>query len=336
MTPALWQQLDQKLRHATRLVFVTDVKIDADCLGSALSMAEYARSLGKEVRVLIPRPLSGVHLGLPYASLCTTDRQVLADPQVDVVCFFDCSQGSYAQEVLATHPHRPYVVNVDHHATNPRYGDLVIVEVGAPATCDLVHRFFESRSYTPSPDAAAVLLFGMVFDTGVFTNGLTNVRAFATASELVRRGASLRRVLSWHYGNRSVACLRIWGSAMERLTADVEARCITTCVFAEEIADSGLTEEELNGLADFLSLVSEFDTLILMREVPGDGVKVSMRSQTHDIGSVAKAMGGGGHQKAAGFTLADGRIGQTPAGAWTIDRAQERIELPHGLFSQVK
>jgi|GEM_PF-6262667 len=62
--------------------------------------------------------------------------------------------------------------------------------------------------------------------------------------------------------------------------------------------------------------------MIVIRESVDGGVKASMRSLTKDVAKVAKAMGGGGHRLAAGFSL---KPGETTADAEGCRALVEKI-----------
>jgi phosphoesterase RecJ-like protein len=71
----------------------------------------------------------------------------------------------------------------------------------------------------------------------------------------------------------------------------------------------------IEGVSNFLSAVNaDTDTVLFLRELPGGKVKGSFRSVSRDVSAIAKLIGGGGHKKAAGFTV-EGRIEETVEGA---------------------
>jgi len=116
--------------------------------------------------------------------------------------------------------------------------------------------------------------------------------------------------------SRSVSVLRIWGAALERLRRHPERLIVATFVTRADMEENGVTEDEVDGLSNFLNLVTDADVLFVMRETADGGIKVSMRSTGPDVSRVAKAMGGGGHVKAAGFT-AFGRVCDDK-GCWEV------------------
>ncbi len=318
MEPYLSHQIHELLLKAKHPLFISDERIDGDSLGSSLALVDYMKRLGKDVRVHVSAPVPERYRALPHAHLCTHDPTVLNDPTIDLVVSFDCSDGKYVGGLVSQIPGKPTVVNVDHHATNPRYGDVNLVVVGAPATAEVVYQFFRSNNIIPSREAATCLLTGICFDTTVFSNSGTDERAFRAASDLVLSGARIQDVLRIIYQNRSVAVLRLWGVALERLHKHPHHEIVTTFLTRRDLEEAGVQDDEIDGLSDFLNIVINEHSVFVMRETIEGGIKVSMRSLKYNVAALAKTFGGGGHVKAAGFTIPNARFAPDSEGNWLV------------------
>src|SRR6185503_5537888 len=97
---------------------------------------------------------------------------------------------------------------------------------------------------------------------------------------------------------RSVPVLRLWGTAMERLAEHPVEGFVSTHLTRADVEAHGVKDDEIDGLSNFLSLVTEARTLLVLRETKTGGVKGSMRSISQDVSAVAKAFGGGGIPRA--------------------------------------
>jgi phosphoesterase RecJ-like protein len=323
------RRIHDLILKAKRPVFVADERLDGDSLGSSLAMADWLRGRGVRVPVYISEPVPAKYRFLPGLDQCTTDRQIFNDPTVDLVVVFDCSDAWYVEKLLRPlDPLRPSVINIDHHASNPHYGAVNQVLTDAPATAEVIYRFFKENHLVPSREAATCLLAGICFDTTVFSNSATNGRALQAASDLVMGGGRIQTVIHRLYQNRSVNMLRVWGAALERLTRHPEKNIVWTFLTCADLEAHGASEEEVDGLSNFLNLVTEADILFVLREAKDGGVKVSMRSTGPDVSRLAKAMGGGGHAKAAGFTVPADQMVCNNAGCWElVEKAINMIEL---------
>lgn len=322
------KQIHDLLMGAKRPVFISDERIDGDSLGASLAMADFMAQRGVRVPVYVPTAIPEQYVGLPRIDLCTFDKGVFDDAQIDVVVVFDCSDDLYVKGLVDLIPGTPTVVNIDHHDTNNRYGDINQVIVGAPATAYVIYHFFEANSILPSRDAATCMLTGICFDTSAFSNGATNDSALDVSSTLVLHGARIQDVIRTMFMNRSVSALRVWGAALERLTEHDSINAVTTYLTRKDIDDNFVTDDEIDGLSNFLNLVTDTNTLCVLRETLQGDVKASMRSLTQDVGEIAKRYNGGGHKRAAGFTLAGANLHCDEGGRWCVLSADgKEIEI---------
>ncbi|MBI5793761.1 DHH family phosphoesterase [Candidatus Uhrbacteria bacterium] len=306
MEAFIHRHIHDLLTNATRPVFICDERIDGDSLGSSLALAHYLKGRGVPVPVFISEAVPEPYRFLPGIEQTTTDVDVFQDPAVDIVVVFDCSDADFVRGLMEPMSHPPTLVNIDHHATNPRYGDVNQVIVEAPATAQVVHQFFVENQIVPSRDIATCLLTGICFDTTVFSNAATGERALNAASELMICGGRIQDVIRHIYQSRSVSALRIWGEALSRLTTHTPSGAVFTFMTHDDLKQSGLGSDEVDGLSNFLQLVVDAHTLFVIKEREKGELKVSIRSSVHDVSRVAKAFGGGGHHKAAGFVAPNG------------------------------
>ncbi|MBI5369814.1 DHH family phosphoesterase [Candidatus Uhrbacteria bacterium] len=321
MEQLISQKIYSELMVARHPVFVCDERIDGDSLGAALAVADLLHGLGRDWPMIhVSGPIPEMYHHLPHLDICTDQNQVLANSEVDLIVVFDCSDGLYVERLLSHAPRSACVINIDHHKTNPLYGDIHLVDVEAAATAEVVYRFFEHNRVVPSREAATCLLTGMCFDTTAFSNSATNDRVLQTASELVLLGASIHDIVRSLYQNRSVPSLRLWGTALERLHFNSAFDCVMTCVTRKDMDEHGVDDEEIGGLSNFLSLTTDTDTLYFLRETEQGGVKVSMRSSVRDVSAVARENGGGGHERAAGYTIENAKLVCGDNGCWRVEK----------------
>ncbi|HBR80682.1 TPA: hypothetical protein DEA21_03520 [Candidatus Uhrbacteria bacterium] len=320
MAYSVLEQMHDKLVSAEHPLLVADERLDGDSLGASLAMADYLLRLGKPVRVFISEPIPEKYKLLPHQDLCFFESSELSKISADVVVFFDCSDEKYAERVVqGLSGPRPLVLNIDHHITNPRYGHLHLVDHEAPATCEVVHRFFKENKITINKHIATCLFSGLIFDTTAFSNDATNAVAFSSASELMFAGARGGEAIRLLLKNRSVSALRLWGVALERLWFYEELQAVATCITLQDLEMFEIDEEEIGGLHNFLKGVIDHDTTCVMCEKSDGSVKISLRTDSGDVASIARARGGGGHAKAAGFSVPNSRLVCAADGCWRVE-----------------
>lgn len=311
------KRIYKELMRAKRPLFIADERIDGDSLGASLALVEYMASLGKSVPVFVSGSIPEKYKFLSHIDACTSDKTIFDDKEIDLVISFDCSDELYIASLMDLLPRRPLLINIDHHDTNSHFGDINQVVKDSPATAEVIYQFFRANNIVPSREAATSLLCGIAFDTTLFSNDATNPRTFDAASDLVLLGARVKDMIRMTFMNRSVHALRIWGIVLERLQTHPSMEFVSTYLSRMDIERHKITDEELDGLTNFLSLSMKQDTVFFIRETTDGGVKVSMRSSKKNVGALAKVFGGGGHKRAAGFTVPGSRL-VVKKGRWQV------------------
>jgi phosphoesterase RecJ-like protein len=164
---------------------------------------------------------------------------------------------------------------------------------------------------------ATCLLTGLITDTGSFSNLATTASAVDVAAKLLAKGANLPQISKQALQYRPYNSLKLWGRALERLHEDPTTGMIVTAVTLQDIHECNADEEAVSGISNFLNgldQAAEKIIMVLAQSQPGV-IKGSLRT-THpllDVTEFAKLYGGGGHKKAAGFSLT-GTLELTPTG----------------------
>lgn len=340
MQAFIHRQINEELQKARRPVLISDERIDGDSLGSSLAMADYLKRQGRDVKVYVPKPVPEQYLNLPLMGLCTHDQAIFNDPEIDLILVFDCSDPDYVSRLVEQIPRSVKVINIDHHTTNPGYGDINQVVTTAPAASQIVFDFYQENKIIPSRDAATLMLMGIFSDTGAFSNGATNAESLDVGSQLILHGAQVQEILRLLFQNRSVEALRLWGAALGRLYEHQATGFVWTFLTNQDMESAGVSEEEIGGLSNFLSMVTDVDTLVVFRDSQEGKVKASMRTRSGNVAEIATAFGGGGHIKAAGFSLDNSYIavkddiwGIVQDGRYATIEEMLKAKAPH-LFSK--
>ncbi len=306
----------QMIAHAEKILLLTDERIDGDTTGSTMAMFHYLKSAGKNVRVFSPKDWAESYKIVPGGDHVLRDAATFKEG-ADLMMIFDCSDGAYLTEFLPLLPRPVPLVVFDHHATNPLYGDVNLVDVSASSTGEVVWRFFKSNKIAINRDMATSLLVAICTDTTLFTNSATNQVCMEAAAELGLAGAKMQDIVKTFYMNRSIHALQLWGRALERLF-ELPNRAVVTVVTMKDREETGASEEDIHGIANFLITMVEGSTMVCVLYEKEDGsVKASLRTLDGDVAALAQKMGGGGHIKAAGFAVPQARLEEGASG-WRI------------------
>ncbi|MEO5927797.1 MAG: DHH family phosphoesterase [Patescibacteria group bacterium] len=313
LAPQVYGQLHEAIRNADRLLLVAHKKPDGDTLGASSSVLNWLLREGKHVRVFcadLPPSAFGYIDNIHHY---TNDPSVFAS-QYDVVVIFDSGDLRYcgvADHVPKLEPGY-LLVNVDHHVTNEQFGQLNLVFTDASSTAEVVHRFYEANEILVDAKMATSLLTGLLTDTGNFSNAATTSGSMDAASKMFAAGARHTDIAKSLMHNKSVDSLKIWGLVLSRLHHNKKLDIVSTYILKDDLDEN--SADVADGIANFLNAVTgQTDTIMMLRELPTGEVKGSFRSATRDVSKLAKLLSGGGHKKAAGFTV-KGRIEVTKEG----------------------
>ena len=288
------------------LALMCHVSPDGDALGSMLAMHHLALSQGVASVASFPHPFSVAahYRSVPGIELLTDSSDFPAAPSL--VLTFDCGSVQRLVELgvpAASALKNGELIVLDHHATNDRYGSINVVDTKAAATAVVVRALAKELGWPLTRDAATCLYVGLVTDTGRFQFSCTDPSVFELAAELASFGLPISRLNRELFDEHSYAYLRLAARVLGRAILDVERELIYTNVTQADLVEFGVDYDEVEGLIEWIRSANEAEVAIIYKEAV-DGIRVSMRSLTKvDIGALAVSLGGGGHIRAAGFTM---------------------------------
>jgi phosphoesterase RecJ-like protein len=299
-----FKELFDAVAKNQRILVVGDGKPDGDSLGSSSAFYLWLKREGKTTALFCVAPIPKNFLFLDGIHDQTNDPTIFDQPW-DMVITFDTGSLKHCGilDFLPRIQGKPVIVDIDHHATNELFGVINLVDTKASSTCEMVYRFFEANDVILDDRMATSLLTGLCTDTSHFSNSGTNAKAMEAASTCYASGARHTDILKNLVLNKSVASLKIWGKALERLRHVPEYDMAITWFKHEDLEGPG-SDEAVEGISNFLSSAcSGADTMLVLREKNDGLVKGSMRSIKRDISRLAQQLGGGGHKRAAGFAV---------------------------------
>lgn len=313
------------MRQAGRVVIVIHRKPDGDAIGAASAMLAWCWQEGIRATVYCRDQVPSQYFFLEGTHLFTTDPEVFRRGW-PLVAVFDAGDLRYAaiDEILRELPAPPTLLNFDHHADNVKFGAINVLDPHASSTCEIVYDFLWAIGADITPAMATALLTGVLFDTGSLSNPATSVKVMQTAAELMRLGGSMHDYNTRILKSKSVAALRLWGEAFSRLRYNGAMDVASTALYARDLAAAEVSEEEVEGIANFLDSFLDAKAILFLKELPDGKVKGSLRTKDDlDVSLMARLLGGGGHRKAAGFTV-PGRVMETEKGF----RVEKALQLP--------
>ncbi|MBR3085611.1 MAG: bifunctional oligoribonuclease/PAP phosphatase NrnA [Kiritimatiellae bacterium] len=296
-----------ELDRARRIAVVAHKGPDGDAIGSSLALALMLRSLGKEVRhyarledIGAPRVMDGLDsLSRPEAAA--------TDPAPDLLVCLDCAT---VERILVPYFRDNFAkfrsLVIDHHESNPRYGDVNFVVDDASSTGELVWMIAKRAGWKMDRMVAEALWVAIVTDTGRFSYGATHPSTLECGADLLRRG------VRHEYLNDQIFSKEALNTALLRARAYSTLETWFDGAVAVIRLDAGDYEEFGCRKADSEEFVN------IPRSVRGVKLAIffyrsaSEEKCTHlsiracggvDACAFASLFGGGGHRAASGATI---------------------------------
>ncbi|MDO9556967.1 MAG: bifunctional oligoribonuclease/PAP phosphatase NrnA [Coriobacteriia bacterium] len=290
------------VRSAKSVAVGAHVDPDGDAVGSTLGLVLALRSIGLNA---VPVLASGDSVPETYAFLPGSGlyRAAIDTDVPDVFIALDTPTFARLGDAESLARSADDLIVIDHHPDNARFGTLSIVDPAASSVGGILWELLFEMDIDPDVDVATCLYTALVTDSGRFSYSNTTSRTFRIAAEMLEHGVDVQRVFTEVYESRSVGALALIGRTLERVTCVDGDSIAYSWVEDDDFTQTGALKAESENLIDEVRALRGARIVFLMKRSPGL-VHVSLRAKgSADVGSVARAFGGGGHAAAAGFTF---------------------------------
>jgi phosphoesterase RecJ-like protein len=300
------EQALRTLRENDRFLLTTHERPDGDAIGSLAAMQQVLAALGKDAVAFLPPN----EFPLPYEYRFIRLEGLVTEPPPDlcqrVFVFLDCGNidRTPAHELKHEGGH---ILNIDHHHDNTRFGTLNHVDPTASCTAEMVWDLMKALGVQATHPIAEALYVGVVTDTGRFMYENTGPRAHAMAAELIEGGIDVHAIYRRLYEGIPQGKLELLARGLTNVKRYDGGLLTLTHLTRQDYQSTGADESYSEGLVDHLRSVEGTAVAGLVRDLLTDDEdckrKVSLRATDDrvDVSRIARALGGGGHRRAAGF-----------------------------------
>jgi len=300
------EQVLDELRGAQKFLLTTHERPDGDAVGSLAAMQGVLAALGKDALALLPAE----ELPLPYEYRFIAIDGLVTEPPGDVcervLVFLDCGNidRTPAESLKREGGH---IVNVDHHHDNTRFGTINHVDGTASCTAEMVWDLMKGLGVQATQRIGEALYVGLVTDTGRFMYENTGPRAHQMAAELLAAGVDAHAIYRRLYEGVPQGKLELLARGLSSVERFDGGLLTLTHLTVEDYRTTGADESYSEGVVDHLRSLEGTAVAGLVRDLLSNGGssrKVSLRATDDrvDVSRIARAMGGGGHRRAAGFS----------------------------------
>ena len=284
------RELADFLKTLDCVAVTTHVGADGDAIGSSAALVRLMLSLGAEAVFCHAEAVPG------YLGWLLPDDALTELPTGHDLLVVDTSR---PDRTGVPTPDEGARLNLDHHEDNPLYAEYNLVNAGAAATAQLVAELYRELEIPLDRAAAEAIYVGVRTDTGGFTFRNISPEAHELVADLLRAGVVPAEVNERINRRGSIEQLKIVGVVLANAVQYGDV--LISTVDKADYERTGAGELDSKEAIDQLRTVAGVDVVAHLREVP-EGTKGSLRSESVDVGAVARIFGGGGHKLAAGYT----------------------------------
>lgn len=282
------------------------VSPDGDAVGSVLALLNALKSLNKDCYVISKDTLSD-NLKFLKSSEEVTGEVVKPLEETDIIVVLDCGNlervSAHLEEFTGT------IINIDHHLSNDKYGDINYIDSNAAATAEIVFELinimginFEECNSTIK-EIGTCIYTSIVTDTGGYRHSNVTERTHKISAALKKIGVDNTFIYQSLFDNKDFNRIKLIGKALTNIQLILNGKVALLEIDKSFTDDLGIDIGDTSDIISYGLQIKGVEVTLLLKEVD-DGVKASLRAKSYvDVRKIAEVFGGGGHVRASGIKI---------------------------------
>lgn len=295
---------------AKNIVITTHLHPDADGIGSQIALALALRESGKNVICVNEEPLLERYKYLDPQNSIIGHSEYLKknkDPEIDLFIIADTNSLTRIGKVSSLVQKSKNLLFIDHHPCAPELMAIHCIDTSMAATGELVGKLIQSLKIEFTKDTALALYTAILIDTSSFRYPTVTGDTHRMIGKLMDTGIEPPSAYNQIYGAKEVSYMQMLGTVLSKTQATPDNKIAWLRLTEEGLEKFNVDAEDTHGFINHLLILNNIKVACMFRQV-GKKVKVSLRSTgVVDVGIMANALGGGGHNHSAA-TIIEGPI----------------------------
>jgi len=283
------------------------MNLEGDALGSELAFYHLLKAMGKRVMIVNSDDIPRGYGFLPgVGGVKQVSRHLLNYAKFDCFAALDCSDLGRCGEVSKINLVDKTVLNIDHHISNNKFGDINWIEPSASSVCEMIYKLYKKLGVPFNFDSASCLYAGMLTDTGSFRYSNTSSFTHRAVSELVKFKLNTPQIYKNIYENIPILDMRLLIKILPSMRSNYYGKVVWFRVEKGLLKNKKLSFDLSENILSFARSIEGVEVAVLFKENLGakDEIRVNLRSQGEaDVNKIAGFFGGGGHKTASGCTI---------------------------------
>lgn len=296
-----FEEIAGVISKAENILLYPHLNMDGDALGSSVALCSALRKQGKNCYVLIEDDIPA-NLAFLDKGYCTREQNVI--PKADLSICIDCGDESRFPKRKDKFKKAKQTICIDHHRTTEPYCDYNYIDAGAGATGELIFKLIKTMGIVIDKECGEAVFSAITTDTGNFCYSNTSKQSHQIVAELYDAGIDTNDICTELYENVRMERILIENKALGTLSTICDGKAVIAYVTQQMLEETGATMDETENVVQKLRSISGVEIAVFIKENGDRSVKVSLRSKkSADVAKIATEFSGGGHSRAAGFSL---------------------------------
>ncbi|MBS6184777.1 MAG: bifunctional oligoribonuclease/PAP phosphatase NrnA [Clostridium celatum] len=299
-------QIAKFILESKKIGITYHVSPDGDAVGSVLALFNALKSLNKDCYIISKDTLSENLKFLKGSDEITGEITEPVD-ETDIVVVLDCGNlervSANLKEFTGT------IVNIDHHLSNDKYGDINYIDSNAAATAEIVFELLNlmgisfEKEDSVIKDIGTCMYTSIVTDTGAYRHSNVTERTHKISAVLKKIGVDNTFIYQSLFDNKDFSRIKLIGKALSSMQLILNGKVALLEIDKNFTADLGIDVGDTSDIISYGLQIKGVEVTLLLKEVE-DGVKASLRAKSYvDVRKIAEVFGGGGHIRASGIKI---------------------------------
>ncbi len=296
--------INSEIIGAKKIAITGHIKPDGDCIGSCLSLYLYLIQNKDKFQIEQVDVYLG-SFGNEFSILSGIEdikHSYETEETYDVLISLDCGSLDRLGDAVKFFHTAKKTINIDHHISNQMFADVNHLVAEASSTCEVLFSLMDEELITK--EIASALYVGIIHDTGVFKHSNTSAHTMQVAGKLINKGINFSALIDESFYAKTYKQNQILGRCLMESILILNGKVVFSSINRKMLDFYGASTSDLEGIIDQLRVTKGTEVAVFIYETELQEFKVSLRSNGEvNVSKIAVYFGGGGHVKAAGYTM---------------------------------
>lgn len=288
---------------ADNIVISTHIIPDADGIGSEIALCLAMRAQGKNAICVNEEPLLERYKYLDPEDVVISRQDYLSFyPEAEIDLFIVTDTNSLeriGEGMKAIALKAPSLLFIDHHPCPKEVMDENCIDTSKAATGELAGELIQSIGIPLNREMALPLYTAILIDTSSFRYPTVTGNTHRLIGSLMDTGVRPPHAYNMIYGTKKLTYMKLLGKVLASAHTTKDEKIAWLTLTEDLLEKFHVDTEDTLAFINHLLVLDNIKVAIMFREM-GPEIKVSLRSiGTVDVGIMARALGGGGHDHSA-------------------------------------